>query len=488
MPGKDLGGGLSDFNLTADNDSTSIGDGAGLNQLLQMLDGLGRGQIEERQRAANLSEKLGNVDSLLDRLKTPKGLAMLAATLGLGAAAGPGAAAGFAGGAVGGLQGEEAAETAAIKKELEKSEVRIEKMQQKFATAFNTNPEQFIDPETGQPVLDARVLGWFMTGDTIPMYPQTRRLLNQRNERWKARMDVLTDALGAATTKSDARNLTGAVLREMQWFDPPTEVVDSMVNAMGSDDFDNAFAATLIRHGGQTGIDALIAAGEQGLPPYHPEILRGVKFRTESSITPSQELNQEFINQIKTVNDFSTSPINAEFMRNVRATNEPEEVTRLVAEQALKNQGQASIDTYTKRVGAMGTDEFGRLMQAYSIGNSKRKLVDTVRGAQSLRETLNMSDEEYEAFQMRDAQETVEDAKDAALQSAGNQLASQRNDIATTINDSLRLGPQGTYKLVDLVIEAALKNATKPDGSIDRAKFDQLVAQYTKSAIEQNKE
>lgn len=493
-PGKDLGGGLSDFGLTNQNDSTSIQGGPGLEQLIAELNNMGTSAVTEAQRGQALEEKLAGQGGLLEKLKSPKGIALLLGALGVGAAGGGASgAAAFGLGAAGGLSQDVEKEKKGLQAALADSDKKLESIQQKFSTAFNTNPEAFIDPDTGQPVVDARVLGWYMTGTTIPMYPQTRRLMNQRDERWKSRMEVLTGALEDADTKEDRRNLTGAVLRQLQWFDPPAEVVNSLVNAMGTDDFDQAFAATLVRHGGQTGIDAIIRAGEMGLPLQHPEIMRGVQFRSDTgSTTPSQELNQRLITDMEIVNKFSVNPINAEFVKTVNANNAPDDARKIIAEKALEGEGTGEIDFYIDRVNAMGPKDFDQLMKAYSIGSSKRRIVDTMRGVNdtTLKEQINMSDEEYRNFEIGEAQQFIGDAQDAARQSVAVQIASQRNTIAQQIQASLPgLGVEGVYSLLNQVMAAALEDAKKDaDGAVNRADFDRLLKIYAEKAIKDNKE
>ena len=492
----DIGPGMSDFGLTNANDSTSIEGDASLSDLL------GDAVLDEVSTSKLLSAQIDELKgqegpSLLDKLLSPRGLAMLAATAGVGLSGG-----GALGTAAFGLSGvksadakveaERSAQRGAIDKlegDLEKSQSRLDKTRNRIATAFNTNPEAFLNPD-GTPVVDERVLGWYMTGTEIPMFPQTRNLLKQRDARWSKRMDVLTEAMENADNPADATNLTKAMMRQLQWFDADDATVASIANSIGTDDFDSAFAATLFRNGGSSALDAMIFAGEEGLELSHPEVLRRIKFQNEADASqpPSQLLNQRFINDLDAVNAFEQNPLNREFVQTAKRDNNDEEARRIIAEQALAGIGSGEVDFYLDKVNSQNPDDFRRMFQAYSMIDSKTRLVDTVRGAQSLPEMLNLDDEQLRAWKANQANDLVGEAEASARQSSANQSAALRNRTAGAISTGLGLGVEATYKAVDKITTAAMEDAEKnPDGTINRASFERLMEDYTQKTIDANK-
>lgn len=495
----ELGNGLSDFGLTSPNDATSVDSGPSL------ADMLSDAVLDETATAKQLSAKIdeagaAEAPTLIDKLLGPRGLALLAGSIGVGLGGGGlGGAAAFAAGGAKGTQGvvaaERSAQNAAIEKlegDLEKSQARLDKTRNRIANVYNTNPDSFLNPD-GTPAVDARVLGWYVTGTDIPLFPQTRRLLNQRDERWSKRMDVLSEALENTDNAEDATNITRAMMRQLQWFDADDATVQSIVNSIGTEDFDATFAGILFKHGGASALDAMIFAGEEGLPLNHPEVLRRIDFRTQDEDggqPPSQVLNQRFIDAMDAVNTFEQNPINAKFVQETKQGNTPEEARKLIATQALADTGSAEVDFYLDRVNAFAPQDFQRFQSAYSQISSKSSLVDSVRGGTSLKEKLGLTDQEWANLKAEQAQEVVAQGEKAARLSAANQNAVLNNQAAGKINGALpNLGVQAVYGLVDKIAEAAAAQAKKnPDGTIDRADYERLFNAFTASAIQQNKE
>ncbi len=493
----ELGNGLSDFGLTNQNDATSVEGGPSLSDML------GDAVLDEVSNSKLLSAKIDELKGqdqpgLLDKILSTRGLGLLAATVGVGAAGGGGiGAAAFGLGAAQGVdqvvEAERSSNRAAIEKleaDRDASEAKLEKTRNRIATAFNTNPDAFLN-EDGTPAIDSRVLGWYITGTDIPLFPQTRRLLNQRDQRWSKRMDVLQEALETTSSKEDGANIVRSMMRQMQWFDADEATIQSIVNSIGTDLFDPTFAATLARHGGSSAFDAMIFAGEEGLPLQHPEVLRRIKFQSDAdALPPSQQLSARFINDIETVNKFSQNPINAEFVMETNRNNDPDEASKRIATQALESIGTGEVQFYLDKVNAIPPEEFRRLQQAYGMVSSKTGLIDTVRGVQSLKDALDMDDQQWNQYKMEKAQGLVQEAEAASRQSLANQNAALRNQTANSIQAALpNLGVSGIYGLVDKVTQAAMAAAkTTADGSVDRADFERLVSVYTQAAIEQNKQ
>ena len=408
---------------------------------------------------------------------------------------GAGAAAFAAGGAnsiIGQEQEGQAAQEADIAAELDKSEARLDKSRNRLSTMFNTNPDAFVNPD-GTPVIDEKILGWYLTGTQIPIFPQTRRLLTQRDARWSQRMDLLTDALGNATDPSDRRNLTRAWANQAQWFDIPDEVVESVVNAQDPADFNNALYGHMLRYGRETGLAAVVWAGENGFGNnlQHPEVQKRVEYKTDTNddFLPSQLKQKRGLDDLDIINQYTRSPINAEFIRKTREANPEQVATRIIREQALSSIGEEEVNWYESWVNSQNPQQFRRYNDAYDQISSELTLAETVRGAQGLKNTLDMTDEEFQVLKQELTAERVGASEDGARRSAETQRLQRENDAAGTIQREFpKMEINNIYKIVSEVGDYAEIKARKEDGTIDAIMYGRFFDAALAKTIEENQD
>jgi PBP1b-binding outer membrane lipoprotein LpoB len=492
MPNTDPLQGLSDFGLSRKSESNTVGnDNIDLEALLgnEFLDERGKQIVleEELNRARTAEQEAQGEGGLGDLLKDPKVLAKLLA--GAGIAIGAGGAGGLAVGGLLGLGGlkkgqleQEAQRTQATKAReeaqdrLDDSNKRMDNMRNRLANMFNTNPEAFASPEGDVP--DPRILGWYMTGTDIPIFPMTRRINNRRDTAWDARLNVMTTALENAQTPADRRVLVRGIFQHMDWDNPPDGMVEAMVNTT-PEDFDTTLASTLLREAGPSALDAMIHAGENGLPMHHPEVLRLVSFQPpESDVTPSQQLNADYAMLLDEVNEWAKA--NPEqYIKMLEDIDDPEVGLTKVA-QAVFADRPGDQTLFLSKANLRSSKDLVEFLQAYNMADSKLGMANMLQGLDQLPMIQNMTPEEFAQFKVNMADRLLSDTKTEAGATAANQMVALRNQTAISLVEQLGIGTQLAYETTDKIIAEALKG--------DDADFEANVEKLTRAVIEQNKE
>lgn len=493
MPENKALGGLGDFDLPAPSQSNSTAQGGDpLADLLgnQVMDELGK----SRQITSQMDALRGTPDkSLLERLLSSQGILPLLLAGGAAAAGQPGVAAGIG---IGGLQGIMQADDAErsqrnkamedLNKQLDKSLDRQDKSRNRFIQLLQSQPDMFLD-EQGNPTMDARVIGWYATGAPIELHPETKRILDQRDESWERAGEMFYKALQEAKDPESARVLTKNLFTHMGMADVPADVVEATVSSFGTPDFDRNFADTLLEFGGMSGRDAIIYAGENNLPVHHPEVLKMVNFQGKDATTPSQQINLKFLKLMDEVNRWQQDPRNTDAVLQIQAEagSDIAGATREITSRALEGRN-ADISFFMDEANVPKDITTAMMLRQYSQVASKDKVVDAVRGAKDLGRKKELSDEEIiierGAVTMRTLEENIANVQKAQ----GNRDAGLRNSTAQMLSKEF---PSATlnqvYDTVDWIMDKALENATRDEktGAVNRASFEAQIKIYTSKAI-----
>lgn len=414
MAKDDLAPGLSDFGLSAPSESNSVGqDTTPLEQLLSGLPNQVMDDISQEQVLRSRMQELAAQEdpSFLDKLKSPEGIIRTLLTGGALAAGNPGLALGFGLGSAGELNEAVAADKAArrsamdqLSERLDDNEERILKRQQMLQTAIQNAPDQFIDPETGELSAPPELLGYLAYGMPISANPSSKRLLNQRDERWDARLKALSDGLEEVSSVEDAAVLVGSLNSMLGAESIPAEESAALARAMGTDEWDTALIGHYVRNGGSSAKTALIFAGENDLPLTHPEVIKRLDFsQGADAIPPSQQLNARFIELMNKVREWERNPANGQLVSEIRSSAEtPEEARRQIAEQALVN--SADVGFYEDEMGALPSYVSRRLQAQYNYNLASWDLANTVIGARGIEGIVEL---DPESRKTRAANETL---------------------------------------------------------------------------------
>jgi hypothetical protein len=493
MPNIDPLAGLTDFGLSRPSASSTVGnDNVNLDALLnnEMLDERGKANLLEEQLAkARLAETAAQEKGGLgDILKDPKVIAKLLGAIGLAAAGGgPGAVAGGAL-ALGGLQkgqldveAERAQATAARKEvedQLDTSLGRLDKMRNRIATAFNTNPEAFASPEGTAP--DPRVLGWYMTGTDIPMFPMSRRTFENRSKQWESRVGVLEDALQKAQDPATRRKIMEHLAGQLNW-NASSGIIDALANA-NPVDFDTTLAATLLREAGPSAIDAMIFAGENGIPLHDPRALRMLKFTDagKNDLLPNQKLDARYAQLLVEMNDWANA--NPEqYGKMIEEAQDPEVgLSNLAAAAFAGRPGDQTL--FLQKANLRGSGDFAELQAALSMWMSKSSVLQTLGVLDQIPDVQNMTPDELAVFNVQNAERLRDETKTAARATFANKVAAQRNTIVQTLVTELNAPPQAAYKAADQILKQAIQADEKKPGT-----FDETIEKLTKATIEANR-
>lgn len=495
MPENQNLGGMSDFGLVQPSQGTSV-DQNPLAELLgnAVFDELGRSRLITQQMD-QLRSGAGD-QTYLQRLLSPQGIVPLIAG-GLAAALGqPGLGAGIG---LGGLQGVAAAEEAEraqrmkamedLNDKYEQSLDRQDKARNRFTQLLQSQPDLFMTPE-GEPTVDARVLGWYATGAPIPLFPDAKRALDRADFGWEKMQEMLFKSLSEASSVDQQRAATRLLLRHQGMDNPPEERISAIVQALGTPDLENEAVNTLLKYGGTSGLSALIYAGENNLSAFHPEVLKRVIFKDPDDVTPSQQLNARFLELMDTVNNWQQDPANAQEVLQIQknAKGDEAEASRAIVGRALEGR-QADIDFYLDKANVPEGLTQAIILRAYSTVASGERAADAVRGARDLPRQRGLTPEQVREERGQKALGLIEEARKLVEQTQGNRDAAMRNNSAVNIQRELGWSVQSTYSLVDQIFNAALQDAPRDaEGNINREAFEVLFDQYTKLAIQQNKE
>jgi hypothetical protein len=476
--------GLSDFNLTADSQSNSVADDS--EDVLTEL--LGNSIISDATKAKLLGEKIAEIEgaegtSLIDRILSPEVLLPL---LGGGAAAafgGKGGAA-FGGGlALGGLDNltkfkelEKAHRQKAVsdlQDQQDKIETSLEKKRNRLATAINTNPELFKAPDGSVP--DPETLGLLIFGEELGIYPQTRRLEQRRDKKWDAQLEFFTETLQKATTVEDAKPVVQLLFGHLGWDNASAGVIDNMTKIIGTPKFDTAFASTLLRWGGHSGLTAMRHAAENQLPLTHPDVLRKVKFTNQDSMQPSQVLTSKYIGLVTEVNEWQKE--NAEQAQSILdGADTPEEGIRQMADVVFSDRtGDKTV--FLDKANLPANHSLEELLRAYGIIDKETSLASLIAQKEQLQAVKGMTSEQFKNWKMNNTVDFLDSAKQTAQENVGRQMASLRNKKRMVIAEALPGASDETIRLIlNITMEGALDRAAKnPDGSVNVADWERII-------------
>lgn len=511
--------GLSDFGLGGNAQSSSVdetfGQGPGLKDLMDdaLLDEVGKARVLETQlRGINQAQPR----SELDVLKSPGALASLIAGIAAAASGNPKAQAIGVGAIMGTLQKAQLvheAERTQLSKareeamdQLDKSLDRQDKIRTRMANIYNTNPEAFQGPGGEAP--DPTALGWYLTGSTnFPVWTTTRRALNERQERWKAQLDVLTKGLEGAPDQATARSLTEATLRHlgMEVIDPV--LTESLVQAYGTPNEDNDLWKAYMTHFGISARDAMLFAVQTGKGPKDPEVLRLLRADVveEKSTLETEKLRKQMA-AMDVVRDWERA--NPEKVLKINAeAKTPEEAARLRIREAvsalsadeLEAQGLSSADAEgvidMLNVQAQENQDFVDLYRIYSNVQGRDDALSLMIGKQ-FTEALGMTPEELKEQQKQTAINEKSALQQGAKDSDAQWTARQVNDVASSLAEQVPGYGASSYLrsanelikqaqndplLVALGIPPIRKNA---DGTVPRGELERVIKQLIPFAVQ----
>jgi len=482
----DLGMNLTDLGLTAPSDTNAVSPES--NDSVNIDELLGSNLLDAEQKARLAASKADalratETKSVLERLGGKQGLLALAAALGVGGAVAAGGGSGLASivggaasatGSIGALQKAQMEEKALRDKAIEdaqakadKAEERADKIRNRVSTMFNTNPDAFVNPETGEPTVSPRVLGWMTTGEAIPVFPQTRRIMEMRDERWKRVMDAMEKGLEVSQSPAATRQIFESMWKQSN-FDAPPELTNALVTAYTNGEFENELFNTLMRYGGSTGLDAAIFAGENDLPLHDSEVLRRVIWSDPNTETqqPSQKLNQRFIDLMDKVKLWETDPANAQQIASIKASaTDSAEARRVIVERALGD--TTDVDFYFDKNNIPTGMSLQLLQRFYNDASDKLGLIETVRGSRTIKESLGMTDEEWNAHKASVAASGVEDLQTTNEQTQMGKEAKLLNEGALRLQNEV---PGASYNWYSRAAQAAWNYALQEaEGDFTRA-------------------
>jgi hypothetical protein len=478
-------------NLTASSQSSALSP---LKQGPDLASLLGNAITGPLGEAKGIEQQIGAMQGaqgpgLLEQLFSPKGLGLLGGALMAGKQGGAGAAGAFGLGGIQGIQSliaqekeQQAAAIASLQEQRDKALDRADKAIQRVSTAFNTNPDAFINPETGEPVLSPREIGFLATGTDIEMFPQTRRLMEQRDEQWKRRMDLLTGALKSTRSLEDARNLTEVVMRNMNWTDPDPATVDALARSMGTERFPIEAANAILKAGHSSGLAAIVYGLENGLAWDDPEVWRRVDFNEETATDPQNIQDQLYADALFAMNDYErANPEEVFQMRRESGEDNSKYLTQL-SEKALAQQaGTRSL--FQRKMGLLGDDTVDNLMRSLGVIRDNNSLAIKLGGIDKLPVMRGMTDEQRQQFELDQANHLAGATQRAATNSKAESDAALMNDAVVKFQQQIKLSPQAAHELASRAfIEAAKPYIDKSGRITNEAAF---IEAYNKLVQEQ---
>jgi len=430
--------GMGDFGLTQDSNTNSNAAGSedGANTV-DLQDMLGSSILDAEEKARLLGEYSQGLGiegggGMKDQLFSKRGLLLAALAGGSLAAGQPGLAAGIG---LGGIEkGAEnvAAERTALKAAKDQAEAERDKALQRadsernrLANMFNTNPEAFVNPETGEPVMDDQAFGYLLTGQNVAIHPTTRRVMNRRDKDHERVTEIFMDSLEEAQSVEQAGQIVTQLFNHLgDAGNVPPAVKDALVRAYGTPEFDKEFASTVFRYAGASGRDAAIKAGELGLPLHHPTILKMMDFSKGDAITPSQQLNSEYIKLRETVRLFQMNPENATILAATREeTNNGTEFNRALVEMALPL--GADQDLYFDKANLIKDGNFDQFQEEYNNSMGQYNLLATLGQIDSIDEYMSLDGEGKREF-LRNLAASTANSTHATQLVDGRQQGTQR--------------------------------------------------------------
>jgi hypothetical protein len=447
--------------------------GPDLGQLLAQLGT--QPAIEANQLQGAIGELQGQqTPGMLERLMGPAGLILAAGSLLAGSEGGGLGAAAFGLGGLKGLQAQETLEREQQAKAIEQLQDqrdtaldRVSAIQQRVNNVFNTNPEAFIDPETGEPVASPEMLGLLATGFPVRLFPQSRRKLARATASREARHKLYETALDSAESIPDARQIVRSMMHNIEWFDAPDGVVDAMARAMGTPEWTPTLA-NIIATNATNAPDVFTRAAELQVPLEDWQIISMIDWRGEEAELPTDAENKLML--IMRYNDWMQK--NPELAQKARQESVSDsEFYRSTMDQAFAEEPGSSqqLKVFLK----VDENEATQFLQGYDEFSKQHELATSLSGYDELPAIRDMTDEERARYFARGAIEVNKAKRAETLEEQAKQDAAWRSKIQSQIKAEFpTLGPKSIINITNEMHERARKASLTASGFIDRQKFE----------------
>jgi hypothetical protein len=494
--------GLSGLGLTPPSTSGNVDNAAQGDTLLQQLLAKGNptSMLDETGKSEVLQKAISQLQgtkspTLKDELLSKRGLASLAIALGAGAAGGAPAAVGAA---MGGLQGASDASILAesqkrkaiaeLTDQNDKLQSRIIDQQKNVATMFNTNPEAFVDPKTGQQTISPEVLGYYATGQQIPIFASTRRQLNQFDKNKEQAYNLLTDRLKTASP-DDAKKIIQSTFTLLN-YKAPDDLVDSMARgAAAGDKWTPEVLDQYFRFAGETAMDAFHSATQNGWGPFDPRVVSQLQFRDPDASSHKLTPSDRALQLAQEINDWQQDPANLETLRKITMGSKSAEDKSVKIAQEVLGGREGDLRTYLHEQGLHDPTDWAMLMNNYNAVQNKFKLGIGISGIDQLPMFRSMTPDQQTQWLWQQAQNATDAQRQSMADDQAKQTVAQVNSVAERLGKELKLAPNVAGKTAADIAQLALNNSTSPDGRVDYNRFAQELKKLTDEAIaETNKQ
>lgn len=459
--------------------SNATGPTQGGPDLATLLRGLSTGPAIEANQLQDAIRQLQGQEgpSLVQRLLSPAGLALAAGTVLAGKEAGASGALAFGAGGLQGLQGQTVTEReqradaiSQLQDQRDQALDRVEKAQQRVNNIFNTNPEAFIDPETGEPTIEPEELGLLATGFPVQLFPQTRRQMQNATTDKMARHDVFVKALGNSRSINDARQILRGMMGNMGWHDTPDEVVDALARSMGTPDWTPTLA-NIIAQNATNAPDVFIKAAENGLALEDPAVVSLVDWRTQPVELPTDAENKLLL--IQQFNEWLLRNRDKAGKIREQSTDNTEFLQGAIDEAFADQPGSGQqLKVFLK----VNEDNAAEIFESYQEFMKKHELAAQLSGYDEMESIRNMTDEERARYFMTGAIAMRDAKRQEILESQAKEDAKWQSNIKAQLrNEFPALGPLSVINITNKIFRVATEAARRPDGRIDRERFEETV-------------
>jgi hypothetical protein len=453
-----------------------------------------------RAEAGALGQQIQGVASqespgLLQRLLSPSSLPLLAGTIGAGAFAGPAGAALFGLGGIGGLQQQVAQEqeqkAAAIEnlqEQRDKALERVEKAENRFANMINTNPDILTNPITGEQSIEPEELGELLLGlENVPLFPQSRRLLNERGPRFEQAFELIKSNLENASTFEDARLLTREAFNLIQGYEVDDGTIDAIARSIGSEKGINVPLLNSLKDLDPNGvIDAFINGLQNGYDETDVRFWKFIK-PTEPAVPPSEIDDLWWQQAVEKMHRFQTNPANAEKVRAIRDEAGPD-LTKFqqgIADAALGDDARLANAFINKSKSVFGgMDPWVQYMQGYRVVSDKFNTPEMLSIFRDMPIFAGMSNDEFLNFKHEATNKLIGSGKRDGAKVAAKRDAGVAARVDRDLQTTMQLQAKSAAELAARIFKEANDEATSPSGEVDQVLRDRLIDEKLKAAKE----
>ncbi len=479
--------GLSDMGFlqpTQSNKSDDISKTDTLAQLLEnssaLYDELGRARVLEQQYDKLSAQE---TPSTLDRLLSPEGIIRLLGTAGAGAIGGAPAAAGFGLGSVGALNSAAEADRAQKRKAMEelndrheKVLDRLDKSRNRYTTLLQSQPELFLDPETGQPTVSPKLLGIMATGDPVPLSPAAKSAIKSAGENDERRYNLLNERLTTAPDVESRKTILKSMFNILK-----SDVPEGELNALASakpEESNKMTADFIAKYYPAVATDVFIAASELGVPYSDYRITRMLKghYKDPDLDDDAGKLTipDLAIQAGGRIAAWQKDPENAETLRKLKseAITEMDFSLKLATEVLGGDRDQ--YDAYRTAFKLVDPKDLQMTTEFYGDVVEGNATADAFAGFEDVESRRAMTPEERRAADWKVAQDQVK----AAKQAVKTEQANLDLETATSIIPRLQaIGMPRMFAqhLAVKFMKDAKNAATRPNGTVDRERYIQEV-------------